>query len=366
MPHVLIAGITLASAIIVAATAVPAIVTFARTYGLLDQPGDERRVHTRPVPRIGGIAMFLGFLVAVGVTLVLPVERFSEEVERITLLLIGATILVVVMFYDDVIGIGPLSKLGLQGGVALLVILPRLRDEQAGIVIERFNVPYFNTVELPLLAAFGFTAFWIVGMMNALNWSDGLDGLAATIALSASTVLFLHTYFWPRGNPQFTISLLAIALCGAIIGFLPWNWHPARTIMGDTGAMFLGFALATTSIIGGAKIATALLALGVPIVDMAWVIVNRVVHGRSPLTADRGHLHHRLLDAGWSQHQIVVTYGAVTLTCGAVGLVLPSREIKLLALIVIGIGVLIAIAALARSGGEATADGREALPGMER
>jgi UDP-N-acetylmuramyl pentapeptide phosphotransferase/UDP-N-acetylglucosamine-1-phosphate transferase len=130
--------------------------------------------------------------------------------------------------------------------------------------------------------------------------------------------------------------------------------------------MFLGFALATTSIIGGAKIATALLALGVPIVDMAWVIVNRTLHGRSPMSADRGHLHHRLLDAGWSQPQIVLTYGAVTLTCGAVGLVLPSRELKLVLLIAIGAGVLLAIAALARTGATTAGEGREAVSGLER
>ncbi len=349
MPDFVIAAITFCASILVALLAIPALMTFASRYGLLHEPGDARRVHTVAVPRIGGIAMFLGFLVGIGITLVLPVDRFSEEVERLLLLVIGATVIVVAMFYDDVIGLGPVTKLVIQISVAILVVAPRIHDQQSGIVIEQFNLPFLGTISLPLALAFLFTIFWIVGMMNALNWSDGLDGLAATIALSASTVLFLHTFFWPRGNPQFTISLLAIALCGAIIGFLPANWHPGRIIMGDTGAMFLGFALATTSIIGGAKIATALLALGVPIVDMAWVILSRVIRGRSPMSPDRGHLHHRLLDAGWSQPQIVITYGAITLFTGVLGLLLPSSELKLGALIVVGAGVLGAIALLANS-----------------
>ena len=184
-------------------------------------------------------------------------------------------------------------------------------------------------------------------MMNTLNWVDGLDGLAGSIALVACVVLFLHTYFRPTGDPQFTISLLAIALAGAIVGFLPFNWHPARIIMGDTGAMFLGFALATISIIGGAKIATALLALGVPILDMAWVIVYRLAHGRSPLHADRGHLHHRLLDAGLTQRQIVACFAGLTGVFGALALALPSREDKLIAMAVMGVILVALIAVLA-------------------
>ncbi len=362
MPHSLIAAITFACAFLVAFAILPRLTSFARTYSLLDQPGEFRRVHRTAVPRIGGLAMYLGFVVAIAVTVALPVDRFSEEVERLLLLVVGATVVVAVMFYDDVVGLDALPKLLLQVGAALIVIVPRFRSEQAGIIIEQFNLPFVGTVSLPLFAAVGFTIFWIVGMMNAMNWSDGLDGLAATIALSASTVLFLHTFFWPRGNPQFTISLLAIALVGCVAGFLPSNWHPAKIIMGDTGAMFLGFALATTSIIGGAKIATALLALSVPIVDMAWVIVSRTMQRRSPLQADRGHLHHRLLDSGWSQPQIVLTYGAMTLSTGILSLLLPSRELKLVALVTIGFIVLIAIAILARRSARVTSRQTDALP----
>jgi UDP-N-acetylmuramyl pentapeptide phosphotransferase/UDP-N-acetylglucosamine-1-phosphate transferase len=318
----------------------------------LDQPG-ERRVHTTPIPRLGGLAMFLGFIVALSVSFALPVDRFEQEVERILLLIAGGTILVGMMFFDDIIGIPPLPKLGIQIGVALLVVAPRLRGEVHGIAIDQFNAPFIGQVSLPLAAAIPFTVFWIVGMMNSVNWADGIDGLAGSIGLVACIVLFLHTYFRPKGDPQFTISLLAIALAGAIVGFLPFNWHPARIIMGDTGAMFLGFGLATISIIGGAKIATALLALGVPILDMAWVIIFRLAHGRSPLRADRGHLHHRLLDAGLSQRQVVACFACLTGVFGALALALPSREDKLVAMGVMGavlIGLIVLLALLRSPG----------------
>lgn len=349
MPHVLIAAIVGLLAAAASAVTVPPIRDIARKLQLLDQP-EARRVHTIPVPRVGGLGVYFGFLVAVGVSFMLPVERFGVEIERILLLLVGATMIVGVMLFDDIVGIPPLPKLGVQLAAAAIVVMPRLRGTEHGIVIETFNAPYIGTVTLPLAVAIGFTVFWIVGMMNAINWSDGIDGLAASITLVATVILFLHTYFRPAGDPQFTISLLAIALAGAILGFLVYNWHPASIIMGDTGAMFIGFALATISIIGGAKIATALLALGVPILDTAWVIAYRVIHGRSPLNADRGHLHHRLLDAGWSQRQIVAGVAGITAVFGALSLALPSREAKFAAMIAMGVVLLLLIAWLARKG----------------
>jgi UDP-N-acetylmuramyl pentapeptide phosphotransferase/UDP-N-acetylglucosamine-1-phosphate transferase len=346
MPHALIAALVGLSGALVCAGALAPIRTLARRVGWLDQPG-ERRVHTVPVPRLGGVALFFGFCVALCVSFVLPVNRFQVEIERILLLVLGATIVVGVMVFDDIIGIRPLPKLLLQLGAAAVVVLPRLRDASHGIVIEQFNAPFADTVHLQLAVALGFTLLWIVGMMNSLNWADGIDGLAGTITLVAGLVLFAHTYLRPSGDPQFTISLLAIALVGAVLGFLPFNWHPARIIMGDCGSMFLGFALATISIIGGAKIATALLALGIPILDMAWLIVYRLINGRTPWTADRGHLHHRLLDAGLSQPQVVLCFGALTAAFGVLALALPSRGDKLAAMLVMGLVLMALITLLA-------------------
>jgi UDP-N-acetylmuramyl pentapeptide phosphotransferase/UDP-N-acetylglucosamine-1-phosphate transferase len=180
-----------------------------------------------------------------------------------------------------------------------------------------------------------FTLVWIVGMTNAINWIDGLDGLAAGVSLVACVVLFIVTLF-PRDatSGQYTLAYLPLILGAAILGFLPFNVHPARIFMGDSGAMFLGFTLAILSIIGGAKIASALLVLGIPLLDAAYLIIYRLLRGRSPMSADRGHLHHRLLDLGLSQQQVVMVFYLLSAAFGVLAFLLPSGLTKLYALIV--------------------------------
>ena len=292
--------------------------------------------------------LYVAFCLGTAFTYVLDVFRFKVETERLLLLLAAAGVLTVVMLYDDAVGLGAGVKIGWQIAASALVVLPRLRGPEHGIIIDRFNSPFGGTVDLPLLAAIGFTLFWLVGMTNTVNLLDGLDGLAGSVTLVACGVLFVHTYFWPRHDPQFTISLLPAVLGGVLVGFLPFNWNPARTIMGDAGANFLGFTLAIIAIIGGAKIAAALLALGLPILDVAWVIFYRIMHGRSPVSADRGHLHHRLLDSGWTQPMIVGFVAGMSALFGCAALVLPSRESKLAAIGAVGVVLLITVAELAR------------------
>jgi UDP-N-acetylmuramyl pentapeptide phosphotransferase/UDP-N-acetylglucosamine-1-phosphate transferase len=340
------------AAAVFGATAVVSWLLVSRTIplldrlGLVDRPG-PRRAHQKPVPRGVGPAMFLAFAFGLALTYSFSVSRFPEEHERLLLLLAGTGLITGVMVYDDAIGLRPLPKLGWQVVAAALVVLPRLNGSNHGIVIEQFNSPFGGTVELPLLLALGFTLFWIVGMVNTINWVDGLDGLAASVTLVACAILFAHTFFWPAGDPQFTISLLPAVLAGAVVGFLPFNWHPAKAIMGDSGAHFLGFCLAIIAIIGGAKIATALLALALPILDVAWVIFYRIVHRRSPLDADRGHLHHRLADSGWGPARVVLFVAGFSLVSGFTGLLLPSREAKLAAIVAVGVVLLGTVALLA-------------------
>jgi UDP-GlcNAc:undecaprenyl-phosphate GlcNAc-1-phosphate transferase len=310
-------------------------------------PIDPRKVHLTPVPRGAGVAIFLAFAIGMTLTYSLDVNRFPMETGRLLLLLAGSSIVVIVMLVDDALGLPPVVKLAWQIGAALIVVLPRWRGDNYGIAIDRFNAPHFGQIEVPVALAMILTVFWIVGMMNTLNWVDGLDGLAASVTLVACIILFLHTYFWPRENPQFTVSLLPLVLGAAVIGFLPFNWNPAKIIMGDSGANFLGYALAIASIIGGAKIATALLALGLPVLDVAWVILYRIAQGRSPLKADRGHLHHRLLDSGWSQAQIVLFVAGVSLIAGVASLLLPSRGSKFAAIVILGTVMLVFLAVLA-------------------
>lgn len=348
MPHPVIAALVGLTACVVSWLTVRWLRDAALRLNFVGRDPGGRHVHTGPLPRIGGLGIVTGFSVALAVSFALPVERFPVEIERIVLLVIGMLIIAGSMFFDDILGLRPLPKLLLQFGAALLIVLPRLRDAEHGIVISQFDAPFIGTAHLPLLVALGFTLFWIVGMMNAVNWSDGVDGLVGTVALIAGSVLFVHAYFRPEGDPQFTISLLAIAFVGAVLGFLPHNWHPSRIIMGDSGAMSIGFLLAAISIVGGAKIATALLALGVPILDTAWVIVYRVINGRSPGSADRGHLHHRLLDAGLTQPQVVACFGGLTALFGVLSLALPTREHKFVAMLIMGVVLVSFFALLAR------------------
>lgn len=346
MEHAAIAPFVFALTVAVSAALVSRTIVLSRRLGLLDQPG-PRRIHRTPLPRAGGVAVFLAFVFGLILSFTFDVQRLGAEPERLVLLLGGSCLIVGVMIYDDAIGIPAWLKLLAQVTVAALVVLPRFRGRGHGIVLDSFNAPIAGQVTLPLAVAIAFTIFWIVGMMNTVNWLDGLDGLASSVTLVACAVLFVHTYFWPRNDPQFTISILPLTLGAAVLGFLPFNWHPSKIILGDAGANFLGFALGVLSIIGGAKIATALLALGLPVLDVAWVIAYRASHGRSPLNADRGHLHHRLLSRGWSQARIVVFVAGVSAVFGLLALILPTRGLKLGAILALGMVLLSTVGRLA-------------------
>ncbi len=304
--------------------------------GIVDRP-TQRGVSQRVVARTGGVPLAIAALTGLALSFSFEVYRFPAEIERLLLLSIGGAAIAAIMLVDDAIGLSAKEKLTVQTGVAALVVLPRLRGELHGVSLDQFNLPILGQVSLHEAVAIPVTILWFVGMMNAVNWSDGIDGMAASLSLIAAVVMFLHTYFWPKGDPQFTISLLALVLAAAIVGFLPFNWHPARIMLGDSGANFLGFMLAGLSIIGGAKMATALLVLGLPILDVAYVIARRGL-SRKPLAgADMTHLHHRLLQRGWSQAQVVIVVSCISLMFGLLALLLPNREAKLLALAILAL-----------------------------
>lgn len=331
----------------------PLVRSFALRQGLVDMPGEERRVHRVPVPRLGGLAMFAAFAIGVLLTYVLPIRtgkvgNESFEASRVLLMLLGAGIITVVMAVDDLRGLKPFPRLMWQVGAALLVIVPSLvvpgsanpgdppgtihYDQGAGVLATTVQSPFGGTINLPTLIAVVFTVFWIVGMTNTINWIDGLDGLAAGVSLMACVVLFF--VFTALSVPQYTLAYLPAILGAAILGFLPYNIHPARIFMGDSGAMFLGYTLALLSIIGGAKLAAALLVLGVPILDAAYLIIFRLLRGQSPMASDRRHLHHRLLDIGLTQPQVVMVFYVFSGVFGLMWFVLPSGLFKLYALAV--------------------------------
>jgi UDP-GlcNAc:undecaprenyl-phosphate GlcNAc-1-phosphate transferase len=310
----------------------------ARRYGFVDVPREPRHLHRASIPRLGGLALFLPFLAAVGISLLLPVERKDAlELSRLAGLVVGSAIVFGLGVWDDRKELGPLPQLTLQFVAAAIAI-------RCGITIAEIANPFGGMIELPLPVMVGFTLFWIMGMMNTVNWLDGLDGLAGGVTVIASVLLFAHSF----RLGQYSVALLPLALAGCVLGFLPFNFHPARVFMGTSGALFLGFALGSTAIIGGAKMATALLVMGLPILDVGWQIINRLRLGRSPFLGDRGHLHHRLLDSGFSQREVVLLFYLLCAAFGALALILSSGVQKLLALLVMAVVALVGLVALAR------------------
>ncbi len=331
MSHPIAALISLAVAFSLAVVVTP----WARCVGLrgewFREPGG-RHIHTGRTPRSGGIGLAFSTALALGVTLALPVERATGEAIRIGLLIVGPLLAFGLMARDDIRELPTGVKLGIQFGTAALAIIPYFLapalQPPPGLLITQVQNPLGGTLYLPLWMSIPFSLLWFVGMMNTINLLDGVDGLAAGVSAIAALLLALH--MWRLG--QLSLVALPLALLGACLGFLPYNFHPARVFMGDSGAVFLGYTLAILSVIGGAKIATALLVLGVPILDVAWVIIFRLMRGHSPLQADRGHLHHRLLDVGLSQVQVVALFYGASALFGAAQL-LPSGLYKLLVLL---------------------------------
>jgi len=316
----------------------PLVSRLALRFGFVDVPRKPKQVHRVPVPRLGGLGLFLPFLAAVGVSLLLPVEREDPlELLRLAGLLIGSGLVFAVGVWDDKRELGPFPQFAVQFVAAAVAIY-------CGITIPEIANPFGGMISFALPVTLALTLFWLLGMMNTVNWLDGLDGLAGGVTVIASVLLFVHSY----RLGQYSVSLLPLALAGCVLGFLPFNFHPARVFMGTSGALFLGFALGSMAIMGGAKMATALLVMGIPILDVAWQIINRLRLGHSPFLGDRGHLHHRLLDLGLSQRRVVLIFYLVCAAFGALALILASGLQKLLALLGMLIVAFIVLVALAR------------------
>jgi UDP-GlcNAc:undecaprenyl-phosphate GlcNAc-1-phosphate transferase len=314
-----------------------------RRWGLVDRPGG-RRLHHRAIPRTGGIALYAAFTLTVLATLVLPRDWLPatadpKETTRLAGLLLGGSFAFVMGLVDDRWELSWRGQILVQLGCTAIAIVTL-------IFIERVNNPFTNTqIVFPDLIVWALTAFWFLGAMNTVNWLDGLDGLAAGVAAILSAVLVLHMLFRAE-PPQLSVALLPLALLGATLGFLPWNFFPARIFMGSSGSYFLGFALAALGIIGGARMATVLMVLGLPIVDVAWLIWRRRKRGLSPGQGGRDHLHFRLLDLGLGQRTIVLGYYAFCAAFGLLALSIGPRIYKLIALLVMG-GIVLAVLAWA-------------------
>lgn len=339
LPNVITLLIGGISAFVLAFVFTLLVKAFCYKVGWLDKPA-ARRVHTKAVPRLGGVAMFLAFAI-VSLLLYTPGPNLNAHANELTiywLLIAAGALMVLVHAYDDILGLGPWPKLLAQTIAVLIILGPWIDRTFHGILLFTFNNPFgvehfdpnlpwyreptlflFVTnsdITLAAIPAILLTWFWTVGMMNTVNWIDGMDGLATGVV--GITALFITLISFMLH--QYSIAVLSAIFTGAVFGFLPHNWNPAKIFMGDTGSMFLGLALAVLSIMGGAKLALALMVLGVPILDVAVVIINRIRRGQSPVHYDKTHLHHRLMATGLSVKQICYLFYGVAIIFGLLAL----------------------------------------------
>ncbi len=297
--------------------ATPIVKFLAERFGVVDVPKDNRRMHKKVMPLMGGLAMFYGFVVSIAVFV--PVSR------QLIGLFLGATLIVIVGIIDDKKNLHPLIKLIFQILAALIAIY-------FGHSIKFFSIPFDgNTAPFVVPSPYAeiISVIWIVGMTNAVNFIDGLDGLAAGVSSIASlSILFISIIM---GNAS--VTPIAAALVGCCVGFLPFNSNPAKIFMGDTGSTFLGYTLAVISIQGLFKgyalisFVLPMLVLGLPLFDTLFAIVRRLIHGQSPMTADRGHLHHRLIDMGLNQKQAVAIMYSISSLLGIGSVVMAARGV---------------------------------------
>ena len=305
----------------------PAVRMLAIKIKAVDVPKDNRRMHKVPIPRMGGLAIFAGFLVSVLFFVPLGTEFRS--------ILIGALILVVLGIIDDIVALKPKTKFA---GQIIAALIPALSGVSIHGIVNPFVPGQYSTLgifSIPL------TVIWIVGITNAVNFIDGLDGLACGVSAIATVTMFIIAVLFG----EIYIALMMAALAGACLGFLPYNMNPAKIFMGDTGSMFLGYILATVSIQGLFKFyavisfAVPFILLGLPIFDTGFAIVRRLLKGQSPLQADRGHVHHRLIDLGFDQKQSVAILYAFSALMGLTAVILArTNESKL---IILAIAVLV-------------------------
>ena len=290
-------------------------------YEIVDRP-EARRVNTIPVPRGGGLAVCAAFLFVASAFLILnqgavyvPVP-FSLAPSEVAALLLGGALAATLGAIDDLLDLR--ARLQLLGQIALALFAVVL-----GITIDFIANPLGGPpFRFSGPVAAGLTVFWIVGMINSINWIDGLDGLSSGVAFIAAVTLGIISLTTQVGQPL--VAVLCFALAGALLGFLRWNFHPASIFAGTSGVQFVGFTLAVLAILGTAKVAVALLVLGVPIIDTFWIIVRRISERRSPFSPDRTHIHHRLLDLGLSHRQTVLVIYGICLALAVLSLLLSG------------------------------------------
>lgn len=306
-------------ALIVTYVCTPLVRTLAVKIGAIDAP-DARKVHQVSIPRLGGLAIYIGYMVSLLYSV--------KDISSVKGLLIGSVILVAVGIWDDVKQIGPKTKL--LGQIVAALMLP-IFDNAIHFISIGDHMLYLEYLSIPL------TVFWIVGFTNIVNLIDGLDGLAAGISLIACIAIYIVTL----QMGQVDLACITLALAGAACGFLRYNFNPAKIFMGDTGSMLLGYTMAAISVMGSVKTAATVglvvpvIVLGLPILDTLFAIVRRRINGRPVFQPDKGHLHHRLLAMGLTQKQAVLLMYAITAVLGCVSIVAAKANFTIGLLLVV-------------------------------
>ncbi len=296
--------------------------------GAIDYP-KKRGMHKEPIPRMGGVAIVLGFMLTM-----LIVAPFVSEIRTGQFIgfIIGALIIFVLGMLDDIYSVSPKVKLAFQLVAAIIVVYSGTR---INFVLWPFHA-YIANFSAPV------TLVWIIGVTNAVNIIDGLDGLAAGVSGICAFCLMVLCFI--SGTPEAVV--LTAALAGSCLGFLPRNFNPAEVIMGDTGALFLGFVLSVTSIIGVFKsyalvsVIIAAFSLALPIFDTAFAMIRRALNGKPIMEADRGHLHHRLIDSGYTQKQAVVILYLLSALFGVIAILIAIRDIRAAGVVAVSVVVL--------------------------
>lgn len=320
------------------------IKNFAARLKILAFPRN-RDLHSKPVPRLGGVAIGFGFIfVIILIYLAFPTDfRFTNQIRlgldrQILGILIGSIVITLVGIYDDLKDLKPAKQFFWQFVATAIIVasgigINFIRSPWGVLPLDQWTWHIFTFNDYSYTITFWsdlFTICWLVIIMNVVNWLDGLDGLAAGVTSISAVVLFILSLI--LGNNAAT-AILAIILAGSILGFLPWNFNPAKIFMGSAGSYLIGYILGILAIVSGGKLATAIIVLGLPIFDALWVVARRVISKKSPFASDRRHLHHRLIDAGFSIRNTVLILYLIALIFGILAIVDTGAEAKFVLII---------------------------------
>lgn len=324
----------------------PIVRRVCQRFGWLDEPKDARRVHVRAIPRLGGVAVFLSVLLGLFPLLLIRnlfTDSLRESAPRLLVIMVPASLTLLLGVYDDLFGLKPARKFA---GLTLIGLIFYLMGGR----IEGLSIPFVGSVPLPMIVGLVLTVLWVVSIANAFNLLDGMDGLATGAAVFSSLVIMLISLTQQRP----LVIAVALVFSGALVGFLRYNFNPASIFLGDSGSLFVGFMLAALSVEGTQKASTAvavaipLIAFGLPMVDTGFTIVRRFIGGKPLFEGDREHIHHMLLDRGWSQRRTaLVLYGV----CAFFGLLVllfvgNSGHLTALVLFVVGVAIVLAVSHL--------------------